>query len=63
MDGYASEWVQRRLRTMGYYTGRVDGEPRGLTDTAIRNFQTAYGLTADGVIAGTDWYYLLAWEG
>ena len=63
VDGYASEWVQRRLRTMGYYTGRVDGEPRGLTDTAIRNFQTAYGLTADGVIAGADWYYLLVWEG
>ena len=63
VDGYASEWVQRRLKTMGYYTGKVDGEPRGLTDKAIRAFQVAYGLTADGVIAGTDWYYLLAWEG
>lgn len=62
-DGYASEWVQRRLKTMGYYSGVVDGEPRGLTDKAIRAFQEDYGLTADGVIADADWYYLLAWEG
>lgn len=62
VDGYPSKWVQGRLKTMGFYTGLVDGEPRGLTDAAIRAFQAAYGLTPDGVVEDTDWYYLLAWE-
>ena len=57
-----SRWVQQRLCTLGYYHGRVDGEPRSLTDRAIRAFQRDYGLTQDGRIAGSDWYYLLAVE-
>lgn len=63
VDGDVSEWVQQRLKTLGYYTGLVDGEPRGLTESAIKSIEEAYGLTVNGKISGNDWYYLLAVEG
>ncbi|MBP3389188.1 MAG: peptidoglycan DD-metalloendopeptidase family protein [Clostridia bacterium] len=62
-DGDVAQWVQQRLKSLGYYTGLVDGEPRSLTVKAIKALETAYGLTADGVISKNDWYYLLAVEG
>lgn len=62
-DGDVAEWVQQRLKSLGYYTGRVDGEPRSLTAKAIKALETDYGLTVDGVISKNDWYYLLAVEG
>lgn len=62
-DGDVAQWVQQRLKSLGYYTGRVDGEPRSLTAKAIKALETAYGLTVDGVISQNDWYYLLAVEG
>ena len=62
VDGYVSEWVQRRLRTMGYYTGLVDGKPRRLTERAICTFERDFGLTEDGKVTDNDWYYLLAVE-
>ncbi len=61
-DGEVARWVQRRLTSLGYYTGLVDGEPRNLTVKAIRALETAFGLTVDGTVAGNDWYYLLAVE-
>ncbi len=60
VDGEVSKWVQQRLTTLGYYKGLIDGEPRGLTEKAIKAMQRDYGLTEDGVISGADWYYLLA---
>lgn len=62
INGDVSRWVQQRLRTMGYYTGLVDGEPRRLTESAVRTFERDFGLTPDGVVSGDDWYYLLATE-
>ncbi len=61
-DGEVPRWVQRRLRTMGYYTGLVDGKPRRLTESAIRTFERDFGLTEDGKVTDNDWYYLLAVE-
>ena len=61
-DGDVAKWVQQRLKSMGYYTGLVDGEPRSLTTKAIKALETAYGLTVDGLISKNDWYYLLAVE-
>ena len=62
-DGDVSKWVQQRLTTIGYYDGLVDGEPRGLTEKAIKSFEKDYGLTENGKVSGNDWYYLLAVEG
>ena len=61
-DGEVARWVQRRLKTMGYYGGLVDGEPRGLTVKAIKAFEKDLGLSVNGAVAGYDWYYLLAVE-
>ena len=44
--------VQQKLKTWGYYTGIVDGIYGTKTTAAIKKFQSANGLTADG-IAGT----------
>lgn len=42
--------VQKRLKELGYYTGSVDGDFGLATDKAVKAFQKANGLTADGKI-------------
>lgn len=42
--------VQRRLKELGYLTGSVDGDFGTATDKAVKAFQKANGLTADGKI-------------
>lgn len=40
---------QALLLFLGYYTGKIDGKWGKLSAAATKAFQTAYGLTADGV--------------
>jgi len=40
--------VQARLRTLGYYTGDVDGRRGPLTVTALRRFQRTHNLPVTG---------------
>ena len=47
--------VQWRLKLLGYYTGSVDGKYGTNTVKAVKNFQKAKGLKADG-ICGTKTY-------
>ncbi len=42
-------WVQMRLTELGYYTGTVTGEYRAGTQKAVKAYQRAVGLSADGV--------------
>ena len=42
--------IQRRLRTLGYATGPVDGRFGPLTEHAVTAFQADHGLEADGAI-------------
>lgn len=42
--------VQTRLKTLGYYTGNVDGIWGPKTLSAVRNFQRDYGLVVDGIV-------------
>lgn len=51
-EGEEVRSLQRRLKALGYYRGSVDGQYGTSTEEAVRLFQTAIGLTADG-IAGT----------
>ncbi len=44
--------MQQKLKNLGYYTGSVDGTFGEGTQKAVKAFQKANGLTADGV-AGT----------
>ena len=50
--------VQTRLKTLGYYTGTVDGKYGTGTIAAVTAFQTQNGLQADGV-AGSGTYKVL----
>ena len=50
--------VQNRLKTLGYYTGTVDGKYGTGTLAAVTAFQTQNGLKADGV-AGSGTYRVL----
>lgn len=51
-NGDAVRILQRRLKTLGYYSGSIDGDYGTGTKEAVIAFQRDYGLTADGK-AGT----------
>ena len=50
--------VQKRLKELGYYKGSIDGKMGKTTVKAVRDFQEANGLKADGV-AGKATYAVL----
>ena len=41
--------VQKMLKELGYYTGEITGNVGTKTEAAIKQFQSAYSLTADGM--------------
>jgi peptidoglycan hydrolase-like protein with peptidoglycan-binding domain len=43
-------WVQRRLQTHGFEPGPADGVFGPRTDAAVRAFQRARSLEADGIV-------------
>ena len=51
--------TQYLLRNRGFYKSRVDGVFGDATDAAIKKFQRAKGLKADGIIGGQTWPSLL----
>jgi N-acetylmuramoyl-L-alanine amidase len=42
--------LQERLNTLGFAAGRVDGRFGPQTESAVRSFQRAYGLSGDGSV-------------
>ena len=61
-DGWLALWVQNRLKQMGLYNGKIDGEPRSLTVKSIKTFEKLNGLTVNGEVFDVDWYYLLSYR-
>jgi hypothetical protein len=51
-------WAQEHLATAGY-TIPIDGDYGPTTQAAIESFQTAEGLTADGIVGPETWTALL----
>jgi peptidoglycan hydrolase-like protein with peptidoglycan-binding domain len=49
MTGGGVRALQQRMKDLGYYSGSVDGDFGAGTQAAVIAFQTANGLTADGV--------------
>lgn len=42
--------LQKRLKELGYYTGSIDGDFGTATEDAVKAFQKANGLSADGKV-------------
>lgn len=47
--GAAVERLQRALKSVGYSPGAVDGSYGPSTESAVKQFQQAHGLVADGI--------------
>ena len=47
--------IQQALKRAGYYNGTVDGKIGPATRSAIRDFQSANGLQADGICGKKTW--------
>ena len=56
--GESARMVQQRLKELGYYKGKVDGDFGKGSEEALEAFQLANGLEADGV-AGAGTYQVL----
>jgi len=54
--------VQARLETLGHYLGPADGMFGGGTESAVRAFQRAVAIPADGVVGPEVWSSLFAGE-
>ena len=59
MTDKAVETVQSLLRAYGYYTGSVTSKMDALTVEAVKAYQTAHDLDADGEVGGITWSNLL----
>ena len=60
--GESVKALQRLLKGLGYNLGLVnpfDGKFATKTDTAVRSFQKAQGLTVDGIVGENTWKRLL----
>ncbi len=55
-NGFDVVFVQALLQKLGYYAGRVDGYYGAATVAAVKAFQTAQKVTADGVIGPATYY-------
>lgn len=57
--GNITKLLQEKLNAFGYNCGKVDGIFGIATENAIKAFQKAYGLIADGIVGKNTWRKLL----
>ena len=55
-------WLQAKLKELGYYGGTVTGTYLGGTVDAVKAFQKAVGLKADGIAGAATWEKLYEQE-
>lgn len=59
MEGESVSLLQRRLKTLGYYAGAIDGVFGRQTLLAVIEAQKAFKLDADGIVGVQTWKKLL----
>ena len=57
----SSKQIQTALKNAGFYEGLIDGKIGKNTKKAIRAFQEANGLSADGIVGNKTWSKLKAY--
>ena len=58
-SGNITRWLQRKLNSLGFDCGNVDGDFGTKTKAAVMAFQKAKGLVADGIVGPKTWSKLL----
>ncbi|MEI6369388.1 MAG: peptidoglycan-binding domain-containing protein [Nostocales cyanobacterium ELA608] len=51
--------LQKQLKNLGFFNGKIDGDFGVSTEAAVRAAQTRYGLKPDGVVGGDTWKVFL----
>ncbi len=54
-SGVAVRQLQQALKGLGYDPGAIDGHFGSPTETAVKAFQNARGLTVDGIVGEITW--------
>ena len=57
--GNITKWLQKRLNKLGFNCGTADGIFGAMTQAAIKAFQRAHNLAADGIVGPKTWSKLL----
>ena len=57
--GNITKWLQKRLNKLGFNCGTADGIFGAMTQAAIKAFQRAHNLVADGIVGPKTWSKLL----
>jgi peptidoglycan hydrolase-like protein with peptidoglycan-binding domain len=57
-NGFDVVFLQVLLKALGYYTGRITGYYDSATLASVRAFQTASGISVDGVVGPVTFYHL-----
>src|SRR5919202_2440803 len=54
-SGEAVRQLQQALKGLGYDPGAIDGQFGARTEAAVKAFQKAQGITADGIVGDVTW--------
>ncbi len=57
-NGFDVVFIQVVLKNLGLYTGRITGYYDTPTRSSLQSFQSSHGITADGVIGPTTFYWI-----
>lgn len=57
-NGLDAAFVQTILKTLGFYTGAIDGLYGPKTETAVANFQDSEHISSDGVVGPVTFYHI-----